>query len=1104
MSETAPKNADKKARVFNLEEMMAETLRNAPKNEETDHGSYTAPNIPSSSSQASESGHSSSAAQSDDDDFMPMLPPGFKNKPDDAAATKDDEELSDDSDFDENEAISTIKLIPAACEANITHGNIAVSALRVEPAGVRFASGGLDYYVKLFDFQKMDMSMRCDKELLPAESHIINSLAFSANGETLVVASGECIIRLLDRAGKQWSETVRGDQYLVDLNITKGHTATVNCVEFNPLNKNEFLSCSDDGSLRIWNLEDHKVITKCINKHRKVIKTKGAQGKRVSPQVCAYSPDGKWIAAGCDDGSIQAWKYGSQYVNVNYLVRKAHNGSITSIAFSPDSRRILTRGFDDTLKMWSLDNNKEPLLVKTGLENGFKSTDCGFSPRAELVFTGTSSPHKDVPGSLMFFDPQTFELVYKIDYPGVSCHRIQWHPRLNQIVVGLSDGSVRVYYDQNISQRGVMSCVTKPIKRNRASEVVREDMILSPLSLEMFQPRGEEGEEKEVTAWRLKKYLRMQDNKLRPEFRKPADMPINGKSANGRVAASGGSLHSYLAKQIGTARNAEFLRDQDVRASILKHAKEAEENPLYIDKAYRKNQPKKIFQEVTAEEQEEEELQPTMSYTTLVEAQRNYFRTGATKPVKFRKQQLLRLKKMIEENREQLCDAVWKDLRRRHEATESVEIGMLLQEIDYFLKNIDTWSSATKVEKTFTTALDKPVIEKDPKGVVLIISPWNYPVSMALLPLIAILAAGNTSIIKPSEVSEHTAECLNEIVPKYFESNYLTVVTGGIPESTELLKERYDHIMYTGCPPVAKIIMAAAAKHLTPVTLELGGKCPVVVEADADIDISAKRVAWGKWMNCGQTCLAPDYVLVNSSVKDKFVESMKKYIREFYGDDIQASKDYARIINERHFDRISKLLDESNGKALLDGKRDRADRFIPPTILDVQLDDAFMKDEIFGPVLPIITVSNISEAISIINDGEKPLAAYIFTRNEAKVNRLLNETSSGGVTVNDVIMHMTVDTLPFGGIGTSGMGRYRGKFGFDTFTHEKAVLHRGFFGETLLAARYPPLTQEKLNNLRRLTGTRISLNFANCITLPAILVSFVFGMIAQKYTRALP
>ncbi|CAI2354016.1 unnamed protein product [Caenorhabditis sp. 36 PRJEB53466] len=490
-----------------------------------------------------------------------------------------------------------------------------------------------------------------------------------------------------------------------------------------------------------------------------------------------------------------------------------------------------------------------------------------------------------------------------------------------------------------------------------------------------------------------------------------------------------------------------------------------------------------------------------MAFTDLVETQRKYFRSGETKPLQFRKQQLLRLKKFIEENREALAECVWKDLRRRHESTEIMEIGMAILEIDYFLANLDDWAKPIHVEKTFATALDKPVIEKDPKGVVLIVSPWNYPVSMILLPMIPALAAGNTVVIKPSELSENTAATFEKLLPKYFDPKYVAVVNGGIPETTDLLKERFDHILYTGCPPVAKIIMTAAAKHLTPVTLELGGKCPVVVEDDADIDITAKRIVWGKWLNCGQTCLAPDYILVNSTVKPKLVAAIRKYIGEFYGEDVKGSKDYARIINQRHFDRISKLLDETKGATLIGGERDRADLFIPPTVLDIEKTDPFMHDEIFGPVLPIITVKSLSESLEFISDGEKPLAAYIFTRNEAKVKRLVSETSSGGVTVNDVLMHVSVDTLPFGGVGVSGMGRYRGKFGFDTFTHEKSVLHRGFFGESLQAARYPPLSQQKLDQLRRLTGKRISLNLVNVATLPVVIASFVFGMLFQFIFR---
>ncbi|PIO73752.1 WD domain, G-beta repeat protein [Teladorsagia circumcincta] len=350
-----------------------------------------------------------------------------------------------------------------------------------------------------------------------------------------------------------------------------------------------------------------------------VIKTKTAGGKRAMPQSCSYSLDGKLIVAGCDDGSIQMWKYGNLYVNTFYLVRNAHKGPITSVAFAPDSQKVLTRGLDDAMRMWSIKDNKKPILELTDLENVFRSTDCGFSPRGELVYTGTSSPGEDMPGKLLFYSADTFDLVYKIEYPGVSCLKIDWHPKLNQILVGLSDGTIRIYYDQKLSARGVMGCITRPVRRNRTSEFVREEMILSPLTLEMFQPRGEEGEEKEVTGFRLKKYLRMRDNQQRPQFRKPADVPI-GRSANGRVVASGGSLHSYVAQQMGTMKNKTFLEDTDVRTSILRHAEEAARNPMYVDLAYRKTQPKPIFQEKTTAPEEEEpdtELQPVFKMPRL-------------------------------------------------------------------------------------------------------------------------------------------------------------------------------------------------------------------------------------------------------------------------------------------------------------------------------------------------------------------------------------------------------------------------------------------------------------------------------------------------------
>ncbi|KAK6753660.1 hypothetical protein RB195_012942 [Necator americanus] len=491
-----------------------------------------------------------------------------------------------------------------------------------------------------------------------------------------------------------------------------------------------------------------------------------------------------------------------------------------------------------------------------------------------------------------------------------------------------------------------------------------------------------------------------------------------------------------------------------------------------------------------------------MGFSEVVSRQREFFRAGEPAKIENRKKQLLILRKLITENSDTLCEAVHQDLRRDPQTTYFLEIGNAIVEIDYMLDNLVEWSKPVTVKKTFANALDQPMIVKDPLGVVLIISPWNYPVSMILLPLIAAIAAGNTVIIKPSEVSSNTAATFEKLVPKYFSPEMVAVVNGGVSETTELLKERFDHILYTGCPPVAKIIMAAAAKHLTPVTLELGGKCPVIVEDDADIEISARRIAWGKWMNCGQTCLAPDYVLVSAAVKPRLVDAMRRYIGEFYGTDIKASKDYSRIINQRHFDRISSLLDSTAGTVLFQGgANDRNDLFIPPIILDVNKDDPFMSDEIFGPVLPVLTVKDLSEALDYINDGEKPLAAYIFTRNESKAKRLYTETSSGGVTINDVVMHITVDTLPFGGVGNSGMGRYRGKYGFDTFTHEKAVLKRGFFGEALQNARYPPITEAKLRTLARLTGTRRPFpSILSWITgIPVIVVSVVMGMFMQFF-----
>ncbi|GMT31919.1 hypothetical protein PFISCL1PPCAC_23216 [Pristionchus fissidentatus] len=575
---------------------------------------------------SADSAYNSLAAtdEDDDDDFLPMLPPGFR--PDESVIVKDEAEKArmvaaeagDDGEDDEYEGyqgdgIPTTALIPAACEAKIVHGVKPISSLAFDHQGQRIVTGGQDYAVNIYDFQKMDATLRPDRQLTPCESHVIHTLAFNANGESLAIGAGNAQIRLLDRKGSQWAETVRGDQYLVDLAYTKGHTAAVNCIVWNPLVKTEFLSASDDGSLRLWSMDDFKVITKCINQHQKVIKTKNANGKRAQPQTCAYSPDGKLIVAGCDDGSIQAWKHAKMFVNTSYLVRKAHSAPVTCVVVAPDGKKILSRALDDTLKLWSLTDNKAPVLMKGDLECGFKGTDCGFSPRGEMVYTGTSAPSSDVEGKLIFLNAETFEPVYQIVYPGVSCIRIAWHARLNQICVGLSDGTVRVYYDQTLSHAGIMGCVTKPKKRQRQNEVLREELILSPLTLHMFQPRGDNPDEQEVTEWRIRKYLRMRDNQKRPNFRKPADMPLDDKSCGGRVKSSGGTLHSFVAQQLGKERNKDFLADTDVRASILRHAEAAEADPQFIAPAYKKNQPVPIFQEKSTapeEEEDDEELEP--------------------------------------------------------------------------------------------------------------------------------------------------------------------------------------------------------------------------------------------------------------------------------------------------------------------------------------------------------------------------------------------------------------------------------------------------------------------------------------------------------------
>ena len=387
------------------------------------------------------------------------------------------------------------------------------------------------------------------------------------------------------------------------------------------------------------------------------------------------------------------------------------------------------------------------------------------------------------------------------------------------------------------------------------------------------------------------------------------------------------------------------------------------------------------------------------SYQKLVEKQRDFFLTGRTADLNFRREQLKRLRQTIVQNQEQLCDAVYKDLKRAPKVNYCLELASVVIEIDYMIDNLEEWSAPTSVERTLVTLLDSPQIVRQPKGVVLVIGPWNYPLNTLLTPLVAVLAAGNTAILKPSEIAAHTAQAVDEIFSEAFDEQYLAVVRGGVPETTALLEQRFDHIIFTGSTAVARNVMGAAAKHLTPCTLELGGKSPVIVEPDADMQITARRLAWGKWLNCGQTCLAPDYVLVRPETKVKLMEELKRVLDDFFGPNPVDSKDYSRIISRPHFDRLSALLDSSRGQILHKiGAEDPDELFFPPVIVEAELNDPLMESEIFGPILPIVTVHSFDEALDWIKRGQRPLAAYLFTRDEQKVQRLLRETHSGSVS----------------------------------------------------------------------------------------------------------
>ena len=461
-----------------------------------------------------------------------------------------------------------------------------------------------------------------------------------------------------------------------------------------------------------------------------------------------------------------------------------------------------------------------------------------------------------------------------------------------------------------------------------------------------------------------------------------------------------------------------------------------------------------------------------MCVVANVNSLRQSFASGKTKSIKWRLGQLQRLLDLFKENETAIKEALYKDLRKPGFESDLLEITVVKNEIINAMKSMRKWMKHTYPSKTMAQFLDTVYIQKEPRGVVLIISTWNYPIYLIFNVLVGVLAAGNCALIKPSEISPATADLVAELIPKYMDNECVQVMLGGVPETTEILNQKFDFIAYTGRSSIGKIVMSAASKFLTPVLLELGGKSPVYVDKGCDLNIVANRIIWGKCSNSGQTCIAPDYILCHSSAVESLIEQLKATIIEFYGEFPLKSKCYGKIVNSRHFKRLLDIIEEMPKEKLVFGGGSDVDaNSIEPTIFkNVSLDDKIMEDEIFGPLLPIITVNGPLEAIEIINGGDKPLALYIFSKNSTVVDNILNCTSAGGVSVNDTLMHGGVTNLPFGGVGNSGFGNYHGQHSFDTFSHLKPVMKRNQNLEGLVTARYPPYSNRNLSRMKTLVA----------------------------------
>lgn len=451
------------------------------------------------------------------------------------------------------------------------------------------------------------------------------------------------------------------------------------------------------------------------------------------------------------------------------------------------------------------------------------------------------------------------------------------------------------------------------------------------------------------------------------------------------------------------------------------------------------------------------------NYHELIQSQLNYFNSNITKDSDFRIRQLKHLKSVLKSNEKLLDEAIYKDFKKSSFENYVTELSLIYHEINIAISDLKQWSKKKKVATSAALLPGSSYILPEPLGITLTIGAWNYPYQLSIAPVVAAMAAGNTAIIKPSELALNTSHAMAAVINDNFDSQYLHVVEGGVEETTALLQEKFNTIFYTGSGNVGRIILEAAAKHLTPVTLELGGKSPAFVFNDANIKITAKRLVWAKFLNGGQTCIAPDYLLVEKGIKEKLIEEIQKQIIKIHGENPMESEGFVRIINPRHFNRIMKLIDKDN--IVIGGESNVDELYIAPTVMDnVTFDDAVMQEEIFGPVLPIIEFDNLDWAINKVKDRDKPLALYVFTAASKNTKKIFHEISFGGGAVNDAVMHLANANLPFGGVGESGMGSYHGKAGFDTFSHFKSIYSHSTMLEPNL--KYTPYTPNKLKIMR--------------------------------------